>query len=65
MDNDFVQGMELLIRCKQYVENRLRVLYKMVEKRNQFGQDPTGLKNEIARCEYVLGYRNSLDVEEI
>lgn len=64
MNNDFIEGMEILIRCKQYVEHRLEALYKMAEKRNQFGQDPTGFKNEIARCEYALGYLKSFNVEE-
>lgn len=59
MDNDFIKGMETLIRCKQYVENRLDWLYK-ARNNPHFGN----FDKEIARCEYALGYRETSNIEE-
>ena len=60
MNNDFVEGMEIFIRCKRYIEFRLDYLYKRVEQMDACGKDTRGLKLEIARCEYALGYEANL-----
>lgn len=60
MNNSFVEDMEILIRCKRYVEFKLDYLSKKVEQMDACGKDTRGLKLEIARCEYALGYEANL-----
>jgi hypothetical protein len=56
MNNDFVQGMEILIKCKQYVEFRLDFLQKQIERMDACGKDPRALQSEVNRLQSVLGY---------
>ena len=60
MNNDFIDGMEILMRCKRYVEFKLDYLSKRVEQMDVCGKDTRGVKLEIARCQYALGYEENL-----
>ena len=64
MDNDFIQGMELLIRCKQYVEHRLDFFQKQMKRMDACGKDPRALQSEVNRLEWVLGYREKMPYME-
>lgn len=54
MDNDFVKGMEMLIRCKQYIETRIKVLQLTVERMDRCGKDPRALQEEIDRLTKII-----------
>lgn len=56
MSNDFIEGMEILIRCKQYVEFRIQYLEKQMERMDACGKDTRVLQGELNRLYNVLGY---------
>ena len=56
MNNDFIEGMEILINCKRYVENRIEFLQRQIERMDACGKDPRALHSEINRMQSVLGY---------
>lgn len=56
MTNDFVEGMEVLIRCKQYVEFRVKYLEERMEKMDACGKDTRAVQSEVNRLYNVLGY---------
>lgn len=57
MNNDFIEGMEILINCKRYVENRIEFLERQMEKMDECGKDPRALQSEVDRLKSVLGYK--------
>lgn len=56
MSNDFIEDMEILIKCKQYVEFRLDFLQKRIERMDACGRDTRALQSEVNRLQRVLGY---------
>lgn len=54
MDNDFVKGMEMLIRCKQYIEARIEALQLTMERMDNCGKDPRALQAEIDRLKKII-----------
>ena len=54
MDNDFIKGMEILIRCKQNVETRIRILQSQIERMDDCGKDPRALQVELDRLQRIL-----------
>ena len=52
--NEFIEDMELLLRCKKYVEGRLKVLYDTMDRFNRHGKDTTWVEQEIAHLERIL-----------
>lgn len=55
MNNDFIEGMEILINCKRYIENRIDVLDKNIERMNRCGKDTMALQKEVNQMLAVLG----------
>jgi hypothetical protein len=58
MNNDFIEGMEILIKCKQYVEFKLDLLQRQIERVDACGKEAEALQREVHRLESVLGYKN-------
>lgn len=54
MNNDFIKGMEILIRCKHYVECRIETLQSTIEKMDGCGKDPQALQREVDRLQRLL-----------
>lgn len=54
MNNDFIKGMEILIRCKQYVECRIATLQSTIERMDGCGKDPQALQREVDRLQRLL-----------
>ena len=57
MNNDFIEGMEILINCKRYIENRIDFLQRQMERMDKCGKDSRPLQSEINRMQGVLGYK--------
>lgn len=58
MSNDFIEGMQILINCKCYIEDRIEYLSGVIKKMDACGKDPTTLQNEINKLQSVLGFKN-------
>jgi hypothetical protein len=54
----FIEDMELLLRCKKYVEGRLKALYNTMDRFNRHGKDTTWIEEEIAYLERILSNKN-------
>ena len=50
----FLIDIEMLLRCKRYVERRLETLYKMIDIMESQGKDTTFTKREIEHLERIL-----------
>lgn len=50
----FIEDMELLLRCKKYVECRLKTLYATMDRFNIHGKDTTWIEQEIEHLERIL-----------
>jgi hypothetical protein len=53
--NDFVQGMEMLLNCKKYMERRLSYLKQLLVNIDNSGRDPSSVQREIGEIETILG----------
>lgn len=53
--NDFVQGMEMLLNCKKYMERRLSYLKQLLINIDNSGRDPSSVQREIGEIETILG----------
>jgi hypothetical protein len=49
---------EILVRCKQFVQNELQAKDRMLERLGRNGKSTKFIKTEIARMEYALGIRD-------
>ena len=58
MGNDFIEGMQILINCKRYVEDRIDYLDKRIEEMNRCGKDTEALQQEVNRLLRVLGEKS-------
>ena len=54
MNNDFIKGMEILIKCKQYVEHRIEYLQSTIERMDGCDKDPRALQREVDRLQRLL-----------
>lgn len=64
MGNDFIEGMEILINCKRYVENRIDFLDKRIEQMHRYGKETGALQKEVDRLYLVLNGKPPILVEE-
>lgn len=62
--NSFIGEIEMLLRCKRYVERRLETLYKIIDRMEGQGKDTTFTKQEIEHLERLLGIRPWHKIEE-
>lgn len=56
----FIEDMELLLRCKKYVECRLKTLYTIMDRFNMNGKDTTWIEQEIEHLERILSNKKPL-----
>ena len=54
----WMDDIQMLLRCKRYVERRLEILYKLIDTMESQGKDTTLTKREIEHLKWVLNRKS-------